>query len=338
MRYKILFVDDETANLPLLERLFCRSYEVITASSGAEALELLGAHDIALIISDQRMPQMSGSEFLKRAAEMRPQTVRIMLTGYTDVNDLVDAINSGVVYKYVTKPWVNEELLQTVRRSLQHYESTKAQRQLQLQCEPLHERLLSTREGFIELVLLILDSSGERCGNHARRTADLCCRIAERLGMEWREREALSIAARLHDAVAFCKPDGLAAGALSLAIDDSNPGDMGTGLRVLEEIPGFMEVTAVLRHRFERFDGSGHPRGLTAEQIPIAARILAVAEAYDKLRHPPELGDLDIAHDDVVRILEYDSGKSFDPVIIRTLDDALITLEKPSHDWELVVS
>ena len=73
MQYKILFVDDETANLRLLERLFRNSYEVFTAASGSEALDLLAVHDVALIISDQRMPSMTGSEFLKQAAEMRPQ-------------------------------------------------------------------------------------------------------------------------------------------------------------------------------------------------------------------------------------------------------------------------
>jgi CheY-like chemotaxis protein len=120
MLYKILFVDDETANLRVLERLFRNRYEVINASSGPEALQILATHDVALIISDQRMPDMTGIDFLKRAAEMRPQTVRIILTGYTDASALVEAINSGVVYKYVTKPWVNEDLMQTVKRALQH--------------------------------------------------------------------------------------------------------------------------------------------------------------------------------------------------------------------------
>src|SRR2546421_10447496 len=103
MKHKILIVDDELANLRLLERLFQRSHQVVVATSGAEALKMLERHDIALIISDQRMPGMTGIEFLKRAAEIRPKTVRIILTGYTDINDLVAVINSGVVYKYITK-------------------------------------------------------------------------------------------------------------------------------------------------------------------------------------------------------------------------------------------
>src|SRR4051812_32117586 len=107
MKYKILVVDDEPANLRVLDRLFSPEYDVFTANSGAEALNLLTLHDFAVIISDQRMPSMTGIEFLKQAADMRPQTVRIILSGHTDVEDLVESINSGVVYKYMTKPWLN---------------------------------------------------------------------------------------------------------------------------------------------------------------------------------------------------------------------------------------
>src|SRR6478672_1701291 len=110
MKYKILIVDDEKENLRLLERLFRRTHDVFEATSGVEGIKMLELHDIELIISDQRMPGMTGIEFLKRAALLRPNTVRIILTGYTDVNDLVEAINSGVVYRFVTKPWVNAEL------------------------------------------------------------------------------------------------------------------------------------------------------------------------------------------------------------------------------------
>src|SRR5437868_9903096 len=127
MKNKILIVDDEPANLRMLERLFRADYDIITAVSGHEGLELLTHHDVALILSDQRMPGMSGIDFLKRAAQMRQHTVRIILTGYTDVNDLVEAINSGIIYKYITKPWINTDLRQSVKRGIEHYEATKKQ-------------------------------------------------------------------------------------------------------------------------------------------------------------------------------------------------------------------
>ncbi|HBW58292.1 MAG TPA: hypothetical protein DEF27_10995, partial [Oscillatoriales bacterium UBA8482] len=101
-----LVVDDEPDNLDLLYRTFHREYRVLRADGGPEALEILASEsDVAVIISDQRMPQMSGTEFLSLTAAQYPDIIRIILTGYTDVEDLVEAINSGKVFKYVTKPW-----------------------------------------------------------------------------------------------------------------------------------------------------------------------------------------------------------------------------------------
>jgi DNA-binding NtrC family response regulator len=143
--YKIIVVDDEPANLRVLERLFRRDYEVITAESGEEALRLLGQHDAALLITDQRMPGMTGVELLKQTATIRPHMVRIILTGYTDVDALVEAINSGLVYKYVTKPWNNEELRLTISRALEHYETIKARHELQMTNQRLVTRLQEIR-------------------------------------------------------------------------------------------------------------------------------------------------------------------------------------------------
>jgi len=139
--YKILIVDDEPANLRLLERLFRHDYEVITAESGEEALRLLSQHDAALLITDQRMPGMTGVDLVKETAMVRPRMVRIILTGYTDVDTLVEAINSGHVYKYVTKPWNNEELRLTVSRALEHHETTKAHHELEMDNQRLVARL-----------------------------------------------------------------------------------------------------------------------------------------------------------------------------------------------------
>ncbi len=146
MKNKVLIVDDEPANLRALQRLFREAYEVFTAQSGAEALELLTQHDVALLITDQRMPEMTGIELLKRTVPLRPRMVRIILTGYTDVNALVKAINCGQVYRYVTKPWGNEELTLTVRRALEHYESNKQRFEFELANQRLVSRIHEIRE------------------------------------------------------------------------------------------------------------------------------------------------------------------------------------------------
>src|SRR5687767_7810927 len=157
MRYKILIVDDEASNLRALERLFRTEYDVLTAGSGADALSLLEHHDMALLIADQRMPEMSGVELMQRTARLRPHMVRILLTGYTDVDSLIEAINTGHVYKYITKPWNNDDLLQTVARALEHYETLKSRHNLQMINERLRARLheisdlASTEDEFVSV-------------------------------------------------------------------------------------------------------------------------------------------------------------------------------------------
>ncbi|MDZ7995725.1 MAG: response regulator [Nostoc sp. EfeVER01] len=124
---KILVVDDEPDNLDLLYRTFYRDYKVLRATSGPAALDLLAQEgEIAVIISDQRMPMMSGTEFLSLTATQYPDIIRIILTGYTDVEDLVEAINAGKVFKYVTKPWEAEELKAVVRQALDTHNVLKA--------------------------------------------------------------------------------------------------------------------------------------------------------------------------------------------------------------------
>lgn len=146
MSYKILIVDDEPANLRVLERLFRDYYEVLVANSGADALELLTRHDVAVLITDQRMPEMTGIELLKQTVSLRPRMVRIILTGYTDVEAMVEAINCGHVYRYVTKPWNNDELRLTVKRALEHFEMNKKGHELASANERLVLRIREIQE------------------------------------------------------------------------------------------------------------------------------------------------------------------------------------------------
>lgn len=141
MKYKIMIVDDEPVNLRTLERLFRRDYQVVTAQSGAEALTLLQHHDVALLISDQRMPEMTGIELMKNTVTLRPQMVKLLLTGYTDVGALIEAINCGLVYRYLTKPWNNDDLRVMVSRGLEHYEMMKSRHLLGMENQRLRARL-----------------------------------------------------------------------------------------------------------------------------------------------------------------------------------------------------
>jgi len=141
---KMLVVDDEPDNLDLLYRTFRREFKVLRSESGVEALKMLATEgEVAVIISDQRMPEMKGTEFLSKTVPQFPDTMRIILTGFTDVEDLVDAINSGQVYKYITKPWDPNELRAVVQRAVETYEVQK-KRSEELRWAQAQTRLLDS--------------------------------------------------------------------------------------------------------------------------------------------------------------------------------------------------
>jgi DNA-binding NtrC family response regulator len=114
-------VDDDPNVLTALHRLFRRDYRVLTASSPEEGFELLALYQVQVILCDQRMPVMSGTEFLSKVKEMYPATIRIILSGYTGVEAVLDAINRGAIYRFYTKPWNDEELRDNVRLAFRHY-------------------------------------------------------------------------------------------------------------------------------------------------------------------------------------------------------------------------
>lgn len=122
MKHTILCVDDEVDNVDSLERLFRTKYRVLKATSGAEALRHLDKDRVTVIISDQRMPQMTGVEFLSKSLKTHPDAIRILLTGYADIEVVIEAINSGRIYRYVNKPWDPVDLVNTVDKAVERYE------------------------------------------------------------------------------------------------------------------------------------------------------------------------------------------------------------------------
>jgi two-component system response regulator HupR/HoxA len=140
-RYGLLIVDDEKDILRTLTLTFEEDYEVFAAPSGAEALEILAKEEIALIIADQRMPEMTGVEFLERTIEKHPHIIRMLLTGYTDTAALIQAINAGRVYRYITKPWDRAELKLTVKRALESYELALENQRLLRELQAANEQL-----------------------------------------------------------------------------------------------------------------------------------------------------------------------------------------------------
>ena len=141
----LLLVDDEQNIVSALKRLLRHDgYTILTANSGKEGLELLATHDVGVILSDQRMPEMTGVEFLRRAKELYPDTVRIVLSGYTDLKSVTDAINEGAIYKFLTKPWEDEQLQANIREAFRHHALKLENEQLAREVKVMNEALSRT--------------------------------------------------------------------------------------------------------------------------------------------------------------------------------------------------
>ena len=140
-RHGLLLVDDEKEILRTLTLTFEDDYEVFTATSGAEALGILEKQDIALILADQRMAGMTGVELLERSLHLKPHAIRIILTGYTDTAALIQAINQGRIYQYITKPWDRQDLRILIKRALDSYELTLENQRLLQELQAANERL-----------------------------------------------------------------------------------------------------------------------------------------------------------------------------------------------------
>ncbi|GEM67854.1 hypothetical protein SMI01S_14600 [Sphingobacterium mizutaii NBRC 14946 = DSM 11724] len=124
-KINVLYLDDEENNLFSFKATFRFKYNVFTALTGAEALDIISKNDIQIIITDQRMPEMTGVEFLEKVIEIKPDPMRILLTGYTDMGAVVDAINKGKIFHYLNKPWSEEELTETIARAFEIYQNKK---------------------------------------------------------------------------------------------------------------------------------------------------------------------------------------------------------------------
>jgi DNA-binding NtrC family response regulator len=147
-KHSILLVDDEPEILFSLRGLLRKEFEVHTAESGAEAIEVLKQHPVHVIMTDQRMPGMTGVQLLHRVRGEHPQAIRIVFTGYADIKAVIDAVNQGHIYRYITKPWDPDELLGVIRQACDAYENLAG-----------HQRLLADLRDFVAACLPRLQGS-----------------------------------------------------------------------------------------------------------------------------------------------------------------------------------
>jgi putative two-component system response regulator len=317
MQQKIMFVDNEPADLRRLERLFDQTYQVLCATSGEEALRLLEQHDVALLVTDQRLPGMTGAELLEHAAKLRPHVVRVMLTAHADADALVAAINRGQVYRCAAKPWDDGELRLTVARALRHYEVTRSRHEAEETNKRLARRLRAMTRGVVRAIADTIEAKDRYVYGHARRVSGYATAIGRRMRLGVHELEQLSLAALLHDVGKISTPDSVLLKPSALSEEERAVVRLHSerGARLLAAVPEMEEVARAVRHHHENYDGTGYPEGLAGDQIPLASRVIHVADAYDAMTSPRPFRDA-LDHAQAVRALTNGAGTQFDPEVV----------------------
>jgi response regulator RpfG family c-di-GMP phosphodiesterase len=152
-RYTILCVDDEEGILSALKRVLRgENYRIITATNSLDGTKILSENDVQLVICDQRMPEVSGTEFLAAVNDQFPDVVRIILSGYTDVDSITESVNKGHIYKFLLKPWNDQTLKLEIKQALEYYELKNANRLLHEQVSKQNEKLITYNEALEDIV------------------------------------------------------------------------------------------------------------------------------------------------------------------------------------------
>lgn len=353
-QHTVLFVDDEVNILKAIQRLLRNEdMEVLTASRPTEALELLDRTDAQLIVTDQRMPEMSGVDLLSSVRERHPDMVRMMLTGYTEMNIAVEAINRGEIYRLITKPWNDEEVKATLRQAFDHYDLKREIKRLnqvtreqnfKLQdmnknlegkvrerTKQLDQKNIELRTAYIQTIRALaeaIDAKDAYTRGHSERVAVYASRIAREMNLDKQLIERVYFSGLLHDVGKIGIPDAIITKPARLDRDEyeeikKHP---EIGARILEPVEFLRHIVPCVRHHHEWFDGSdhGYPAGLLGDAIPLPSRVILVADTVEAMTSDrPYRKALPI--DAVIEELHKYSGSQFDPVVVnaflRLLDD-----------------
>ncbi len=340
-RYSVLFVDNEQSFLSAFRRLFLNEpeIEIFTAQNSKEALESLSRGGIDLVVADQQLEQMSGAEFLRLAGEKYPDLLRMLLVTAAEVEAAVRLVNNEEVYRFLVKPWNEEELKITIKKGLEYRALERERERLSMQIKSLdggHKQKVQQRTIQLEkavarlnqmsedrkrnfqdtLVLLtqIMACSNRFLGGHSKRVAELSRMTAEKLVDNQDEVEMVYFGALLHDIGLVGAPDTLFSKdpeqftAREKKVFRKHP---LIGEEIIGNVHNLKRLSKIIRSHHEEYSGGGFPDGLHTGNIPFCSRVIRIASDYDHLcfRKAMSAGE-------ACSLLKRGSGDLYDPRIL----------------------
>jgi putative nucleotidyltransferase with HDIG domain len=337
---KILIVDDEEAIREVVSTLLeALGYECSSVNNGRMAKEYLHKHEADVVLSDMIMPEMDGLSLVEWIRKAEPDVPVIMVTAIHDLSTALEAIRRGA-YDYILKPFEKDQLYLSVRRALEHrrlvLENRNYQRTLENQVEERTaqlqgalQQLQQSYDDTLEALGGALDLKDAETEGHCKRVTAFTIAIAKAMGVESSLLPQIARAAFLHDIGKMAIPDMILRkpGPLTPEERDIMRTHCEIGYNMVKRIPFLAEAAEIVLAHQEYFDGTGYPRGLRSTEIPLGARIFAVADALDAMisdRVYRKALSIKHAQEEIQRC----SGTQFDPQVVEvfvTMDPTLWT-------------
>ncbi len=337
---KVLIVDDEAVVRRVLrQKLSAEGYCCEEAGNAYQALDKLSGDAVELVILDIKMPGKSGVELLPEIKLSHPDTAVIMATAVSDTSVAIECMKEGA-YDYLTKPFNLDEVILSAKRALEkrrlELENRDYQRHLE---QKVAEQAKKIRASFLNSVAALayaLEAKDKYTSGHSQHVAEISVAIAGKLGMSQESIERIRLAGLIHDIGKI----GVGESILNKPsrLTDSEFWHMKShpeiGERILAPVVDDEEILRVVRHHHERYDGAGYPDGLSGEQIPVGARILAVADTYDAMTSERPYRKAMSAEAACAEI-ERCQGTQFDPEVV---DAFLRVNNRESKSLDIIMS
>ncbi len=325
-RYKILIVDDEPDNLALLYRTLRSKYDIVKSTSPLAALDILKNDTFQCILSDHKMPEMDGVEFLKRCHEISPDTMRLLVTAYTDSGILIDAINYAKIYRYIKKPYNPDELMLVVQNALEYW-------QLKYDNFALVRDLKDLFAGMVTAIVEALDAKDSYTLGRSRRVTFYSVKIAKAMHLSPATVGKVELAGLLHDIGMIGVSDDILAKVEKLTPDEYNEikQHVNHSVKILDDIKQLKDVVEIIKFHHEFYDGTGYPYGQKGEEIPIGSRIIAVADAFDSMI-TPKIYRNQVSPREALNRIKQVANKQFDPMVVDVFEQILPEIMRELRD------
>lgn len=324
VKHTILIVDDEIHNLSLLKRTLRGDYYILTASNGLEGLQVLEEYvdHISLIISDHKMPVMEGTEFLEKANQISPSAIKILLTGYSDIEILTHAVNKCGLFQYILKPFEPEELIKVVHDGIEKFDLINSKATILTDLKELFYKTIKS-------ISSALDSKDPYTHGHSLRVTLYALILASTLGLSDKELEDIETAGLLHDIGKIGIPQSILCKQGKLTDEEFEVMKLHpeNAEKLIANIKNLKGISNWLKCHHERWDGGGYPSGLKGEEIPLSARIIAIADTYDAMTTTRSYRNA-LSHQTAIEEIGNCAGTQFDPELAKKF----IELEKTIED------